>query len=76
MKRILFLLSVFAVCVLANAQEHKNPEDDHVLVTLNDGTVVEGYIQTYWVDGKLFKRMNTSFKMSPAGRKGCRYIQC
>lgn len=65
MKRILFLLSVFAVCAFANAQEHKNPEDDHVRVTLNDGTVVEGYIQTYWVDGKLFKRMNTSFKMSP-----------
>ncbi len=51
--------------VNAFSQESKNQEKDHVNVTMNNGNVVNGYIQVYWVDGKLFKRMNTSFKMSP-----------
>lgn len=54
-----------AFCLGASAQSD-DPERDHVRVTLNNGKVVEGYVQNYWVDGKLFKRMNTSFTMSPA----------
>ena len=64
MKHIIIFTIMLFVGLGAKAQEH-NPENDHVRVTLNDGTVVDGYIQTYWVDGKLFKRMNTSFTMSP-----------
>lgn len=59
------MLSVSVIFLCAKAQEHKDSEDDHVRVILNDGTAVEGYVQAYWVDGKLFKRMNTSFSMSP-----------
>lgn len=61
---VIILFVVFSVC--AGAQETRDPENDHVRLTLTDGSVVEGYVQTYWVDGKLFKRMNTSFTMSPA----------
>lgn len=59
----IIMLSLFFAAT-AGAQKH-SPEDDHVCITLNDGTKVEGYVQTYWVAGKLFKRMNTSFTMSP-----------
>lgn len=64
MKHLLLLTLLLLTAPLLRAQEH-NPENDHVRVTLNDGTVVEGYIQDYWVGGKLFRRMNTSFTMSP-----------
>lgn len=64
MKRIFLALIMATVCVSAHAQHADDPEKDHVSVTLNDGTVVEGYVRTYWVDGKLFKRMNTSFTLS------------
>lgn len=59
-------LIVSVACLCASAQQTGDKEKDHVRVTLNDGSVVEGYVQTYWVDGKLFKRMNTSFTMSPS----------
>lgn len=64
MIRFIFLLAALAVSLFADAQQNADAEKDHVRVTLNDGRVVEGYIRTYWVSGKLFKRMNTSFKMS------------
>lgn len=64
MRLILFLFTVFAAVLCADARQTVDSDKDHVRVTLDDGTVVEGYIRTYWVDGKLFKRMNTSFKMS------------
>lgn len=66
MKRILLFVLLVAAFVGINAQEQRDPENDHVRLTLTDGSVVEGYVQTYWVDGKLFKRMNTSFTLSSA----------
>lgn len=74
MKYILSLIITLITTLPVVAQEH-NPEDDHVRVTLNDGTVVEGYVQTYWAQGKLFKRMNTSFTMSatPDGKDAKQY---
>lgn len=64
MRLILFLFTAFAAVLCTDARQTVDSDKDHVRVTLDDGTVVEGYIRTYWVDGKLFKRMNTSFKMS------------
>ena len=65
MLRFLFSL-MMSVCVLfLHAQQATDAERDHVRVTLNDGSVVDGYVQTYWTQGKLFKKMNTSFTMSP-----------
>lgn len=66
MRKILFLFLFAAFSACAVAQETRDPENDHVRLTLTDGSTVEGYVQTYWVDGKLFKRMNTSFTLSPA----------
>jgi len=63
MLRILLMTLSFLMTATLGAQEH-DPERDHVRVTLANGTVVEGYIQTYWINGKLFKQMNTSFTMS------------
>lgn len=65
MKRIFLVFILFAVVGLVNAQQADDAEKDHVRLTLTDGAVVEGYVQTYWIDGKLFKRMNTSFTVSP-----------
>lgn len=65
MKRICFSLLLLLAFLFVYAQNGKNVEDDHVRVTLTDGSVVEGYVQTYWTQGKLFKRMNTSFTLSP-----------
>ena len=57
---------MMSACVLfLHAQQATDAERDHVRVTLNDGSVVDGYVQTYWTQGKLFKKMNTSFTMSP-----------
>lgn len=65
MNRI-FLLVLSLVAVVVCAQNtSKDYEKDHVRLTLNDGKIIEGYIQKYWIDGKLFKRMNTTFVMSP-----------
>lgn len=74
MPRILLMTISLLLTATLGAQEH-DPESDHVRVTLANGAVVEGYIQTYWVDGKLFKRMNTSFTMSekPEGKDAKRY---
>lgn len=65
MKRIIIIAITILVCFNLNAQNGTDPEKDHVRVTLKDGSIIDGYVQTYWIDGKLFKRMNTSFTMSP-----------
>lgn len=65
MKRVFLLLAFIHVALCLYSQDGVADDGDHVLVTLNDGRVVEGYVQTYWTQGKLFKRMNTSFTMSP-----------
>lgn len=74
MSRLLSIIVSLLIAATLNAQKH-DPENDHVRVTLTNGTVVEGYIQTYWVNGKLFKRMNTSFTMTdkPDGKDSKRY---
>lgn len=66
MKRVFLLLAFIHVALCLYSQDGVADDGDHVLVTLNDGRVVEGYVQTYWTQGKLFKRMNTSFTMSPS----------
>lgn len=73
-KKVLLVLLSLLFTLYLGAQEH-SPENDHVKVTLTNGTVVEGYVQKYWVDGKLFKRMNTSFTMSaePDGKDAKQY---
>lgn len=63
--RVMLLTLAIAASLAASAQRTADEERDHVRVTLSDGTVVEGYIKTYWTSGKMFKRMNTSFSMSP-----------
>lgn len=65
MKQTLVIITFLFACMASYAQKGHSPEDDHVRVTLKNGTVMEGYIQTYWVNGKLFRRMNTTFTMSP-----------
>ncbi len=65
MKRIITIALTALFCLSVNGQKGTDPEKDHVRVTLKDGRVIGGYVQTYWIDGKLFKRMNTSFTMSP-----------
>lgn len=61
----MFSLMMSACVLFLHAQQATDAERDHVRVTLNDGSVVDGYVQTYWTQGKLFKKMNTSFTMSP-----------
>lgn len=65
MKRIFLLMFVAVVSFAADARPEGADEDDHVRVTLADGKEIEGYVQTYWTQGHLLKRMNTSFTVSP-----------
>ena len=70
---MIFRNIVLALFVLATAlplwADDVAGERDHVVVTLNDGTSVEGYIRQYWFDGKMFSKSNRRFKMSstPSG---------
>lgn len=64
MKQTILVVLILLASLTCGAQEHDS-ENDHVRIMLADSTFREGYVQTYWVDGKLFKRMNTSFTMSP-----------
>ena len=48
----------------AHAQQ---PEMSHVKVTMNDGTVKDGYVTRYWSDGGGFKVMNRKFRMMENG---------
>lgn len=61
------LALVFTIPVLADGGDD---ERNHVLVTLNNGTVVDGYVCQYWFDGKMFRKPNRKFKMSsvPGGK--------
>lgn len=65
MKNIFLIAVSFLVSLNSFAHDGVATERDHVRLTLVDGTVKEGYIQEYWTQGKLFRRMNTSFTMSP-----------
>jgi len=67
-RKIIFVLFAFALALPALADGAVS-ERDHVVVTLADGTTVEGYIRQYWFDGKMFSKSNRKFKMSstPSG---------
>lgn len=66
-RKIAFALLAFA-CALPVAAEGDD-ERNHVVVTLADGTAVEGYVRQYWFDGRMFSKPNRKFKMSstPSG---------
>ena len=59
------LISMLALVMPAavNAAE-RDRETDHVIVTMNDGSVVEGYVTAYWSETGLFKGLNRAFKMT------------
>lgn len=65
MRKLLFLAVLLVSASCCFAQGKADAERDHVRLTLADGTVREGYIQQYWTQGGLFRKMNTSFTMSP-----------
>lgn len=67
-RKIVVALLALAACVPIVADD-VDSERDHVVVTLDNGTTVEGYIRQYWFDGKMFKKSNRKFKMSstPSG---------
>lgn len=65
MKLLILYLFFFSLSICTFAQPEDDSEKDHVRVTLADGTCIDGYVQEYWVSGKLFKRFNTSFTLSP-----------
>ena len=50
-RNIVLALFTFAMALPLLADDVAN-ERDHVIVTLNDGTSVEGYIRQYWLDRK------------------------
>ncbi len=68
LRKIVFVLLAF-VPALPLLADGADSERDHVVVTLSDGTSVEGYIRQYWFDGKMFSKSNRKFKMSstPSG---------
>ena len=69
---VVILALVMSVTALA---EDRDTEMDHVIVTLADGSTVEGYITTYWSETGIFKGYNQSFKMAttPDGTGERRY---
>ena len=50
----------------AHAQQS---EFSHVKVTMNDGTVKDGFVTRYWSDGGGFKVMNRKFRMMENGKE-------
>ena len=64
--RLSFLLLFVSVCVM---MAQTNDERDHVVVTLNDGKEIEGYITRYWTENGLLGSVNRSFKMVPLESK-------
>lgn len=62
-----FLAFVMALPVFA---EGDDDERNHVVVTLADGTTVDGYVRHYWFDGKMFSKPNRKFKMSSTPNSG------
>lgn len=62
-KRLFLCLFLFAFITVMMAQG--NNERDHVVVTLHDGTEVEGFITRYWTENGLLGSVNRDFKMRP-----------
>ena len=52
------------VMSIAAFGEERDIEMDHVIVTLTDGSTVEGYVTTYWSETGVFKGYNQSFKLA------------
>lgn len=64
---VFFLSLAFMVCFFGKmtAQDSKDPQSRHVIVTLKSGERVDGYIHTGWRPGGLsMKRPNYSFKIT------------
>lgn len=74
MRRLIYLVAILTLPLTVMADDY-DYERDHVIVTMNDGTVTEGYVTTYWSEPGLFKSYNRSFKMSttPGGDDVRRY---
>ena len=68
----LALIGMYSAPVYAG---DRDPEMDHVMVTMTDGRIVEGYVTAYWSETGLFKGLNRSFKMAstPGGDDERRY---
>ena len=62
-KRLFLCLFLFAFITVMMAQG--NNERDHVVVTLHDGTEVEGFVTRYWTENGLLGSVNRDFKMRP-----------
>ena len=62
-KRLFLCLFLFAFITVMMAQG--NNERDHVVVTLHDGTEVEGFVTRYWTENGLLGSVNCDFKMRP-----------
>lgn len=75
LRPILLLLLIGTTC----PSEAKKPEDQEfrrVVVTLNDGTTVDGYLHRNWhAEASLLKRENYSFKIvpTPESKEATRY---
>jgi len=78
MKTILcFATAILAICgeaaaaTAAPAKKTKDQEFRHVIVTLADGSTVEGYIKRGWhAESSLLKKENYSFKITPTPQGG------
>ena len=58
------LLAAFSTLIPAEAKE-KDPESQHVIVTLKSGEKVDGYIRRGWhAESSVFKTENFSFKIT------------
>ncbi|MBP5278095.1 MAG: hypothetical protein J6Z18_06390 [Prevotella sp.] len=64
MRKLLFLL-VFLTAITAKMMAQTDNERDHVVVTLNDGSEIEGFVTRYWTENGLFGSVNRDFKMRP-----------
>lgn len=60
-KSILLILAFMVNCV---AWGKDLSEQDHVRVTFNDGTQIEGYVTKYWSEPSTFGQMNRVFWLS------------
>ena len=55
------LILVLALMVNCLAWGKDLSEQDHVRVTLNDGTQIDGYVTKYWSEPSTFSSMNRVF---------------
>lgn len=74
MKKLLYLIMAIILPVALYAG-NDDAELSHVRVFMNDGSVAEGYITTYWSEKSIFKGLNKAFKMTsvPGGNDERRY---